>query len=98
MVPEDLILGTPPQDLQDFLLWEHLAVRVYLALVESMVSEQGARLQTMDTAISNLDERLEKLQLQYHSIRQESITREVLEVQNNARSRHPFLVLGGGSV
>ena len=71
-------------------------MQVYLALVESMVSEQGARLQTMDTAISNLDERLEKLQLQYHSIRQESITREVLEVQNNARSRHPFLVLGGG--
>jgi F-type H+-transporting ATPase subunit gamma len=53
-VPEDLILGTPPQDLQDFLLWEHLAVQVYLALVESMVSEQGARLQTMDAAIANL--------------------------------------------
>jgi len=89
LVPEDLILGTPPQDLQDFLLWEHLAVQVYLALIESMVSEQGARLQTMDAAITNLDERVEQLQLQYHSIRQESITREVLEVQSNARSRHP---------
>jgi len=89
LVPEDLILGTPPQDLQEFLLWEHLAVRVYLALIESMVSEQGARLQTMDAAITNLDERVEQLQLQYHSIRQESITREVLEVQSNARSRHP---------
>ncbi len=86
-VPEDLILGTPPQDLQDFLLWEHLAVQVYLALVESMVSEQGARLQTMDAAIANLDERMEGLQLQYHTIRQESITREVLEVQSNTRGR-----------
>ena len=94
LVPEDLILGTPPQDLQDFLLWEHLAVQVYLALVESMVSEQGARLQTMDTAISNLDERLEKLQLQYHAIRQESITREVLEVQSNARSRRSYGMAG----
>ncbi len=93
-VSEDLVLGTPPQDLQDFLLWEHLAVQVYLALVESMVSEQGARLQTMDTAISNLDERLEKLQLQYHSIRQESITREVLEVQNNARGRRSYGMAG----
>jgi F-type H+-transporting ATPase subunit gamma len=89
LVAEDLILGTPPQDLQDFLLWEHLAVQVYLALIESMVSEQGARLQTMDAAITNLDERVEQLRLQYHSIRQESITREVLEVQSNARSRHP---------
>jgi F-type H+-transporting ATPase subunit gamma len=84
-VPEDLILGTPPQALQDFLLWEHLAMQVYLALIESMVSEQGARLQTMDAAISNLDERVEELQLQYHASRQESITREVLEVQSNTR-------------
>jgi len=82
-----LILGTPPQDLQDFLLWEHLAMQVYLALIESMVSEQGARLQTMDAAIANLDERVEQLQLQYHSIRQESITREVLEMQSNTRVR-----------
>ena len=97
LVPEDLILGTPPQDLQDFLLWEHLAMQIYLALVESMVSEQGARLQTMDAAIANLDERVEGLQLQYHAIRQESITREVLEVQSNARGRRPFLApLVGG--
>lgn len=93
-VPEDLILGTPPQDLQDFLLWEHLAVQVYLALIESMVSEQVARLQTMDAAITNLDERVEKLRLQYHAIRQESITREVLEVQSNARGRHPYEMAG----
>ena len=87
LVPEDLILGTPPQDLQEFLLWEHLAVQVYLALIESMVSEQGARLQTMDAAIANLDDRVDQLQLQYHAIRQESITQEVLEVQGNARGR-----------
>ncbi len=80
-----LVLGTPPQALQDFLLWEHLAMQVYLALIESMVSEQGARLQTMDAAIANLDERVEGLQLQYHAIRQESITREVLEVQSNTQ-------------
>jgi F-type H+-transporting ATPase subunit gamma len=86
-IPEDLILGTPPQGLQELLLWEHLAVQVYLALIESMVSEHGARLQTMDAAISNLDDRVENLTLQYHAIRQESITREVLEVQSNIRSR-----------
>jgi F-type H+-transporting ATPase subunit gamma len=86
-IPEDLILGTPPQGLQELLLWEHLAVQVYLALIESMVSEHGARLQTMDAAISNLNDRVENLTLQYHAIRQESITREVLEVQSNIRSR-----------
>ena len=94
LVPEDLILGTPPRGLQDFLLWEHLAVQVYLALIESTVSEQGARLQTMDAAIANLDERVEGLQLQYHAIRQESITREVLEVQSNARGRRSYGMAG----
>ena len=93
-VPEDLILGTPPQDLQGFLLWEHLAVQVYLALIESMVSEQGARLQMMDAAITNLDERVEGLQLQYHAIRQESITQEVLEVQSSARGRRSYGMAG----
>ncbi|MDY7080676.1 MAG: F0F1 ATP synthase subunit gamma [Chloroflexota bacterium] len=89
-VPEDMILGTPPQALQDFLLWEHLAMQVYLALIESMVSEQGARLQTMDAAIANLDERVEELRFQYHAIRQESITREVLEVQSNTRGKRQY--------
>ncbi len=98
LVPEDLILGTPPQALQDFLLWEHLAMQVYLALIESMVSEQGARLQTMDAAISNLDERVDGLQLQYHAIRQESITREMLEMQSNTRGRHSLLASRGNSV
>jgi F-type H+-transporting ATPase subunit gamma len=85
--PEDLILGTPPQALQDFLLWEHLAVQLYLGLIESAVSEQGARLMTIDSAITNLDERVEELELQYHAIRQESITQEVLEVQSSLRHR-----------
>jgi len=86
LAPEDLILGTSPHALQEFLLWEHLAMQVYRALIESMVSEQGARLQTMDAAIANLDERVEQLRLQYHAVRQESITQEVLAVQSNARS------------
>ena len=86
-VPEDLILGSARGELQQFLSWEHLATRLYLALIESMVSEHGARLQTMDAAISNLDERVASLELQYHAIRQERITQEVLEVQGNLRDR-----------
>jgi F0F1-type ATP synthase gamma subunit len=44
----------------------------------------------MDAAITNLDDRVEKLQLEYHAIRQESITRQVLELQGNARGRPPL--------
>ncbi|MGC9399787.1 MAG: F0F1 ATP synthase subunit gamma [Anaerolineae bacterium] len=86
-VPSDLILGSAREDLQRFLLWEHLATRLYLALIESLVSEHSARLQTMDAAINNLDERVSALELRYHTIRQEQITQEVLEVQDNLHGR-----------
>jgi F0F1-type ATP synthase gamma subunit len=41
----------------------------------------------MDSAISNLEERVESLEIQFHTIRQEKITQDVLEVQSNMRDR-----------
>jgi F-type H+-transporting ATPase subunit gamma len=86
-MPEDLIINGNKANLQAFLLWEHLAARLYLAYIESTVSEHSARLQTMDSAISNLDERVAELEIKYHTIRQEKITQEVLGVQSNLRDR-----------
>jgi len=86
-VSDELMINSDPQELKSFLLWEHLASGLYLAYLESMVSEHSARLQTMDSAISNLDERMASLEIQYHTIRQEKITQEVLEVQSNLRER-----------
>jgi F-type H+-transporting ATPase subunit gamma len=84
---EDLLINSDPQQLKAFLLWEHLAARLYMAYIESTVSEHSARLQTMDSAISNLDERVADLEIQFHTIRQEIITQGVLEVQSNMRRR-----------
>jgi F-type H+-transporting ATPase subunit gamma len=84
---DSLIINSDPENLKTFLLWEHLAARLYLAYIESTVSEHSARLQTMDSAISNLDERVAEIEIQYHTIRQEKITQEVLEVQSNVRER-----------
>jgi F-type H+-transporting ATPase subunit gamma len=84
-VDDSLMINSDPEDLKSFLLWEHLAARLYLAYIESTVSEHSARLQTMDSAISNLDERVAEMEIQYHTIRQEKITQEVLEVQSNIR-------------
>ena len=86
-VDETLMINSDPDELKTFLLWEHLAARLYLAYIESTVSEHSARLQTMDSAISSLDERVADLEIQYHTIRQEKITQEVLEVQSNVRER-----------
>jgi F-type H+-transporting ATPase subunit gamma len=92
VIPTDLaqvelpVLGTDALDLQQYLLFEHLALQLYLGLVESMVSEQSARLQAMDAAKSNIDERTEELNRAYHIARQESITEEMLEIASGAGS------------
>jgi F-type H+-transporting ATPase subunit gamma len=85
---EDMIIAGDPQELKEFLIWEHLAAQLYLAFIESTVSEHSARLQTMDSAISNIDERVGDLEIQFHTIRQEKITQGVLEVQSNMRKRN----------
>jgi F-type H+-transporting ATPase subunit gamma len=86
-VNDDLIINGDPEELKTFLVWEHLASRLYLAFIESTISEHSARLQTMDSAISNLEERVADLEIQFHTIRQEKITQDVLEVQSNMRDR-----------
>ncbi len=86
-IPEKLMINSDPEELKSFLLWEHLTAGLYLAFIESTISEHSARLQTMDSAISNLEERMADLEIQYHTIRQEKITQEVLEVQSNLKDR-----------
>lgn len=70
--------------LQEFLLLEHLALQLYLGLIESMVSEQGARLQAMDAAKSNIEDRAAELNRAYHHARQDKITEEMLEIASGA--------------
>jgi F-type H+-transporting ATPase subunit gamma len=81
---EKPILGSDAAELQRFLLFEHLALQLYLGLVESMVSEHGARLQAMDAAKSNIDGRTAELKQTYNLIRQERITEEMLEISSGA--------------
>jgi len=80
------IIGSDTAELQRYLLAEHLAVQIHLGLVESMVSEQGARLQTMEAALNNIQDRIEGLVLQRNMARQESITQEVLEISAGAEA------------
>jgi len=83
--PEELpALGSDAAELQRLLLVEHLALQLYLGLVESMVSEQGARLQAMDAAKTNIDDRTAELHRTYNIARQEKITQEMLEIVSGA--------------
>ncbi len=53
---------------------------IYGALIESLASENGARMQAMDSATSNAEEMIASLSLQYNRARQASITQEITEI------------------
>ena len=53
---------------------------IYGGLVESVASENGARMQAMDSATSNAEEMIGHLELQYNRARQGSITQELTEI------------------
>ena len=52
----------------------------YGALVDSFASENGARMQAMDSATSNAEEMIDDLTLKYNRARQGSITQELTEI------------------
>ena len=59
---------------------KYVASLIYGALVEAVASENGARMQAMDSATSNAEEMIGKLSLQYNRARQGSITQELTEI------------------
>lgn len=53
---------------------------IYGALVQAIASENGARMQAMDSATSNADDMISDLSLKYNRARQSSITQELTEI------------------
>ena len=64
----------------DVIIPKYITSIVYGALVEAVASENGARMQAMDSATSNAEEMISKLTLQYNRARQGSITQELTEI------------------
>lgn len=62
------------------LISQYLFVQVYRAYAESLASENTSRLVTMQVAEKNIQERLYELNTQYHNLRQDSITSEMLDI------------------
>lgn len=64
----------------DIIIPKYITSILFGALVESVASENGARMQAMDAATSNAEELIEKLTLEYNHARQGSITQELTEI------------------
>ncbi|MBE6014307.1 MAG: ATP synthase F1 subunit gamma [Lachnospiraceae bacterium] len=59
---------------------KYLTSLFYGALIEAVASENGARMQAMDSATSNAEEMISDLELKYNRARQGSITQELTEI------------------
>lgn len=66
------------------LLPRHVNTQIYRALLESAAAENAARMTAMDNATSNAEELIDHLTLVMNRIRQDAITREIIEVVSGA--------------
>lgn len=64
----------------DIIIPKYVSSLIYGALMESVASENGARMQAMDSATSNAEDMLADLSLLYNRARQSSITQELTEI------------------
>jgi len=80
----DYIFEQPPAEIFGRLLPRMVETQIYRALLESIASEQGARMTAMDAATKNAGELISTLTLNMNRIRQAAITREIIEIVSGA--------------
>lgn len=67
-------------DALELIIPKYVTSLIYGGLVEAVASENGARMQAMDSATSNAEEMISSLELLYNRARQGSITQELTEI------------------
>ncbi|MDH5695128.1 MAG: ATP synthase F1 subunit gamma [Dehalococcoidia bacterium] len=80
----DYIYEPGPAAVLGALLPRFVEMQVYHAILESIASEQSARMVAMRNATDNANELIEELTLMYNKARQEAITKELLDISGGA--------------
>ena len=75
-----------PEEALSLLIPKYICSMIYGALVTSVASENGARMQAMDSATSNAEEMISNLELAYNRARQGAITQELTEIISGAEA------------
>ncbi|WP_024787105.1 MULTISPECIES: ATP synthase F1 subunit gamma [unclassified Lebetimonas] len=73
----------PDQDYEiilETLVKQYLEYSLYFALLDSLAAEHSARMQAMDAATNNAKDMVHQLTLQFNKVRQENVTRELIEI------------------
>ena len=74
------------EDALGMIIPKYITSLIYGAMMEAVASENGARMQAMDSATSNAEEMIQKLSLDYNRARQGSITQELTEIIAGAQA------------
>ncbi|TRZ52127.1 MAG: ATP synthase F1 subunit gamma [Dehalococcoidia bacterium] len=82
----DYIYEPGPAAVLGQLLSRFVEMQVYHAILESIASEQSARMVAMRNATDNASELIEHFTLLYNKARQESITKELLDIIGGAEA------------
>ncbi|MCR5406056.1 MAG: ATP synthase F1 subunit gamma [Lachnospiraceae bacterium] len=82
------IMNYEPEETEamEMIIPKYIASLIYGALIEAVASENGARMQAMDSATSNAEEMIGTLELQYNRARQGHITQELTEIIGGAEA------------
>ncbi len=83
----DYIYEQPPGEIFAKLLPRLVETQIFRALLESIASEQGARMTAMDSASKNARELIDSLTLNMNRVRQAAITNEIIEVVSGAAAQ-----------
>ena len=75
-----------PEEVLGALLPLSVSIRLYRTLLESLASEQSARMVAMRSATDNANELIGDLTLVYNKTRQANITREMIEIASGAEA------------
>jgi F-type H+-transporting ATPase subunit gamma len=80
----DYVYEQSPAEMFGELLPRLVETQIFRALLESVASEQGARMTAMDSASKNASELIDSLTLGMNRVRQAAITNEIIEVVSGA--------------
>lgn len=79
-VPTELLYEPSAQEVFKHLVPLYCAGMIYDILMQSAASENAARMEAMQSAVSNADEMIKKLHSELNAVRQLSITNEITEI------------------
>jgi len=74
----------PPFEILSALLPKYVEMEIYRAMLESISAYHAARMAAMDAATSNAGDVIQDLTLTMNRIRQDKITREIIEIVSGA--------------